>query len=150
MAESQNNSELNLLLINLGRSLLQYVEACSPWYGDETQGNPLDALVIAQKDNLALLTDLLIQRRWNIDFGSFPTEYSDLHFVALDYLILQLIENQKALIADIEQSQKASADDAPALELLSEILSSERDILTKLQGLSKSRSSGTRRTASGG
>ena len=111
MAEPQNNSELNLLLINLGRSLLQYVEACSPWYGDETQGNPLDELVIAQKDNLALLTDLLIQRRWNIDFGSFPTEYGDLHFVALDYLILQLIENQEqeaihleGRIFDLEQA----------------------------------------------
>ena len=85
----------------------------------------------------------LIQRRWNIDFGSYPTEYCDLHFIALDYLILQLIEKQEALIADIEQTQTASAGDAPALELLSQILSSERDILTKLQGLSKSRSSGS-------
>ena len=141
MTDSQYNSELNLLLINLGRSLLQYVEACSPWSGDETQGNPLDELVIAQKDDTARLTDLLIRRRWNIDFGSFPTEYSDLHFVALDYLLLQLIVNQEALISDIEQTQKASAGDSSALELLSEILSSERGILTKLQSLSKSRSS---------
>ena len=141
MTESQNNSQLNLLLINLGRSLLQYVEECWPWSGDGTQGNPLDALVIAQKETIARLTDLLIQRRWNIDFGSYPTEYCDLHFVALDYLILQLIENQEALVADIEQTQKAFPGDAPALELLSQILSSERDILTKLKGLSKSRSS---------
>ncbi len=143
MADSQYNSELNLLLINLGRSLLQYVKECWPWSGDETQGNPLDELVIAQKGNIARLTDLLIQRRWNIDFGSYPTEYSDLHFVALDYLLLQLIENQEALLADIEQTQTACAGDAPALELLSQLLSSERDILTKLQGLSKSRSSGS-------
>ena len=95
MAESQNNSQLNFLLINLGRSLLQYVEECWPWSGNETHGNPLDALVIAQKETIARLTDLLIQRRWNIDFGSYPTEYSDLHFVALDYLLLQLIENQE-------------------------------------------------------
>jgi hypothetical protein len=143
MTESQNNSELNLLLINLGRSLLQYVEACSPWSGDETQCSSLDALVMAQKDNVARFADLLNQRRWNIDFGSFPTEYSDLHFVAIDYLLLQLVENQDALVTDIEQTQKAAAGDAPALELLSEILSSERDILTKLKGLSKSRSNGS-------
>ena len=143
MTDSQYNSQLNLLLINLGRSLLQYVEKCSPWSGDETQGNPLEALVIAQQDNLARLTDLLIQRRWIIDFGSFPTEYSDLHFAALDYLLLQLIENQEALLADFEQTQKACTGDTPALELLSQLLSSERDILTKLQGLSKSRSSGS-------
>lgn len=143
MAESQNNSELNLLLINLGRSLLQYVGDCSPWSDDTEQGNPLDALVGAQKDSIVRLTDLLIQRRWSIDFGIFPAEYSDLHFIAIDFLILQLIENQKALVADVEQSQIASAGDDPALELLSEILSSERDILTQLQGLSKSRSSGS-------
>ena len=143
MTDSQNNSELNLLLINLGRSLLQYVEACSPWSADKTQCNSLDALVMTQKDNVARFADLLNQRRWNIDFGSFPTEYSDLHFVALDYLLLQLVVNQEALIADIEQTQKKIAGDAPALELLSEILSSERDILTKLKELSKPRSSGS-------
>jgi hypothetical protein len=143
MVESQNNSELNLLLINLGRSLLQYVEECWPWSGDETQGNPLDEFVIAQKDNIAQLTDLLIERRWNIDFGSYPTKYTDLHFVALDYLLLQLIESQKALIADIEQTQKASAGDAPALKLLSQILCSERENFTKLKELSKSRFSGS-------
>ena len=141
MPESQYNSKLNFLLINLGRSLLQYVGGCSPWSGDEEQGNPIEPLVCAQKDSIVRLTDLLIQRRWIIDFGSFPTEYSDLHFVALDYLLLQLVENQGALVADIEQTQKKNAGDAPALELLSEILSSERGILTKLQSLSKTRSS---------
>ena len=123
--------------------MLQYVGDCSPWSGDKEQGNPLDALVIAQKDSITRLTDLLIQRRWNLDFGIFPVEFCDLHFIAIDFLILQLIENQKSLIADVEQSQKASDGDASALELLSEILSSERDILTQLEGLSKSRSSGS-------
>ena len=128
---------LNRLLIELGRSLLQYVGECWPWTGAESadERKTLDELVCRQQSNVAQLTGLLAQGATSLDFGAYPTEYTDLHYVGLDYLLQQLAESQRMLVADLEKAVSECRNDSGARELLDEILTAERDILAELQDL---------------
>jgi len=33
------------------------------------------------------MVELLDQRGWTVDFGGYPTDYTDLHFVSLEFLL---------------------------------------------------------------
>lgn len=140
MAEPQHNAELNQLLIELNRSLLQYMADAWPWTGEseKTERDKIDVLVKRQREQISRLTELLAYRGWSIEFGSYPTEYTDLHYVALDYLLSQLIENEQGLISEIEQTRTACAVDLKAASLIDEILAEQRDIVTQLEEIAKS------------
>ena len=145
MAETAINSNLNTLLINLTRSLLQYVGEASPWSQDgaETEQRTIDDLVARQRAQVAALTEFLSARNWPIDFGSYPTEYTDLHYVALDYLLSQVIDNEESLVGDLEGLLETCADDAEVVSLLEPILAEQRAIVSKLKELAASCAKGS-------
>lgn len=141
MSDPTHNALLNQLLVNLGRSLLQYVGEAWPWTShDHTrERKTIEELVSRQQAQIARLVNWLAARDGAVEFGAFPTEYTDLHYVALDYLISQLIENETALIGDLEQTVQACSDDPEADELLKQILEEQRAIVQALQGLQQER-----------
>lgn len=146
MADYEYNPELNRLLINLGRSLLQYVGECWPWTGadGEIERALILRIVDRQSEDVARLADLLVRRHWSVDFGTYPTDYTDLHYVALDFLLDQLIANEESLIGELEAGIETTAQDDPeAARLLRDIVSQERDNLTELRKLSGSRAAGS-------
>lgn len=136
LTAAATSADLNRLVVDLGRSLLQYVGESWPWVpGDAARAEEaLQRLVQRQRESVARLTELLIRRNGSIDFGTFPTEYTDLHYVALDYLLEQLIESEQGLVAEVEHA-RAGCDDAEASPLLDEILADERGILEELRQL---------------
>lgn len=150
MDHYEYNPELNQLLIDLGRSLLQYVGECWPWTGTDgdddgdQERTVIHQLVARQHVAVAQLADLLANRHWPIDFGTYPTEYTDLHYMALDFLLGQLIANERSLISELEAGIETTRyDDPQAAELLRDIISQERDNLAELQKLAAPRATGS-------
>jgi hypothetical protein len=144
MAIRTDNVKLNDLLIALSRGLLQYVGECWPWTGleDATVHRQIDELIARQQRGIAHLADLLARRNWPVDFGAYPTEYTDLHYVALDFLLSQLIESEESLVAELERSLVVSHGDADAASLIEDILAGEREIVQKLRALTMARAAG--------
>jgi hypothetical protein len=139
MADQHINEQLNQLVINLGRSLLQYVGETWPWVpvGAEVERSIILQLVERQQRNVARLVDLLDERHWTIHMGVYPLKYGDLHYVALDYLLSELVAGQQSLISDVEHTLALSSaqGDSATTALLGEILAEEREILERLQEL---------------
>jgi hypothetical protein len=144
MLSVERNAELNQLLINLNRSLLQYVGEAWPWTADadSSEQRTIARLVERQKAWIARLADLLAERGWTIDFGVYPTEYTDLHYVALDYLLKSLLSNQTALLADVAQTLMFCRDDVEASTLLNGIRSDQDAALRQLEELAAGRRNG--------
>ena len=128
---------LNDLLINVGRSLLQYVGECWPWADANTQDEQqaIDRLVQRQKQQVGQLANLLREAEWSTDYGSYPTEYTDLHYVALDYLLDQLIQNQRGLVEDANATLAACEEDPEAKKLVAEIRDVQNAIADELEAL---------------
>jgi len=125
MADNKINEELNRLLIRLAKSLIQYAGECWPWV--EESGDQYEAVcrvVACQKKSIAQLADLLSARDWTIDWGVYP-DYSDLHYIALDFLLDKLIAAEEALVRQIEQTIEICSADIDAVRLLRTILATE-------------------------
>jgi hypothetical protein len=141
MAEIQHNTRLNGFVISIGRSLLQYADECWPWVGTsegETQ-TAFHKLAVLQHQEVAALVELLNLREWTIDFGGYPTDYTDLHFVSLEYLLSRIIGGQQAIVADLDEAVHSCADDAEAVGVLREVLTTERKIVERLEAIAASR-----------
>jgi hypothetical protein len=145
MPASEHNRELKRLLVDLGRSLLQYVGECWPWTdsAEEEIHHTIDRLVSRQKREIGRLGVLLSHRERVVDFGTYPTEYTDLHFLSLDYLLGELVAGENDLVRDLERAVDDHADDPEAAELLRSVLQVERDAAAELTELAKSRAAAT-------
>lgn len=143
-------STLNDLLIHLGRSLLQYVGECWPWTDADAQQEraTIDEMVQKQKRQTAQLVNYLQDAEWLIDHGTYPTEYTDLHYVALDFLLQQLIQNQLALVADAKHVLGVCEQDPAAKQLVGEIQTVQQSIADDLKALAESRRSKSAETTS--
>jgi hypothetical protein len=140
MSDADTYSALNHLLIELGRSLLQYVGECWPWTDPNTteEQQKIQMLVVKQELQVAELANLLHDANWSTDYGTYPTEYTDLHYVALGYLLDQLIQNQQALLEEAKRTLAACQDDPAARKLVGAIQSTQQTILDELQILAQS------------
>lgn len=141
MTGQANEKLLNSVLINLSRSFLQYLSESSPWIRGELAavGGELETLAAAQRDDVRALAELLDAREIAVDFGSFPTEYTDLQFLALQSLMAGLIHSQEGEMASLAEAQQSLADagDADAAAVVSAVSSSEERILQSLRDLNK-------------
>lgn len=131
------NERLNDLLIDVGRSLLQYTSECWPWVAGNEQPlqTALERMAAEQRDVVTALADLLAERGHAIDFGTYPTEYTSLHYVAADFLLTQLVGNQQDVLAECESVARATPSDDEARSLLDDIVVSERKHLDELRVL---------------
>ena len=137
MAHVQHNAKLNQLLIDVGRSLLQYVGHCSSW-SSRSQASlerEFPKLVAIQQQHVGQLSAILTERRWSIDFGGFPATFTDLHFLSLTYLLKLILVNQEAVLVELEDASHTCVDDPEATALIGEILASERQIMERLRSL---------------
>jgi hypothetical protein len=140
MPHVQHNATLNQLLIDIGRSLMQYVGHCSTWTSKAQAKleQEFPGLVALQQEHVGQISELLTERRWTIEFGGFPASYTDLHFLSLNYLAKQILKNQAILLAKLEEASHTSVDDPEAAALIDEILKSEREITNRLRDLTAS------------
>ena len=125
---------LKSLLVDLGRSLLQYAAECWPWAGSE-HDTRLIALAERQQQSIGSLVRLIASRTNEIDFGTYPTEYTDLHYLTTETLVERLIGNQKSLISAIQDARTSLNGDSAASELVSQISANETGILEELESM---------------
>jgi len=137
MAPIQHNTLLNSLVIELSCSLLQFTGEVSPWSPASATSarETLDRAIRSQKSHVDRLVELLIERRWAVDFGVYPSEFTDLHFLSLKALLPRIVENQQTLIGELDEAVHTCIDDAPALEVLNAILAGERQLTADLQAI---------------
>jgi hypothetical protein len=137
VAAITHNAKLNELLVDLARSLLQYAVESGLWSTTGTQGSELVKLARRQQESVKALAELLIARGWTVDFGAFPTDYTDLHFLSTGYFLPHLLESQAALVAELDEAAHTCIDDPAAVELVNRLLTEERSITAALQELGR-------------
>ena len=137
MACIQHNTQLNHLVVDLGCSLLQFVGEVSPWSPTNAQParDMLDRVLKQQKQHTEQLVQLLTDRRWPLEFGVYPADFTDLHFLSLKALLPRVIENQNAIVTELDEAVHTCIDDADALAILHTVLAGERSITAELKSL---------------
>ncbi|QDU45899.1 hypothetical protein Mal52_43960 [Symmachiella dynata] len=140
MPELQNAC-LNEVLIRILRGLLQYAGECWPWssaeHGEEYP--TIARLVAEQQEQVQELADLITERGALVDFGTYPTEFTDLNYVSLDYLLDALVQEQVQLLADVRQAMTDCAGDPEGLERLEQIAKQAQQHLDTLSELAAAR-----------
>lgn len=135
----QTESVLNDVLIDMARSFLQYVAESWPWVSTDAQSIEQQVLVIAarQRQDVAAIAALLTEREHYIDFGSFPTEYTDLQFLALETMFDWLHNSHATVLQSLASAiDKISAtDDAEALQLLKTVQEHQQEDAEALKEL---------------
>jgi hypothetical protein len=130
---------INRLLVLHQRSLPMFMIYASPW----TAGHDSDALealrhLVEDRKRLAgLFTDYLVERRWRVDPGEFPLEYTGLHDLSLDYLWPKLIESQNRDIREIQACVAGLTSDPYARSLAEEALGSAKGHLETLEEVAR-------------
>lgn len=93
-------------LIDLGASsLLQYVGEASPWYPREAAGtlDRIQALAAEERDEVARVTRWLQKKHERVPvLGSFPSHFTTMNFVTLDYLLPKLVADNQRETREVE------------------------------------------------
>jgi len=144
MADLNSNDVLNRVLARLNRSLMQYAVDCWPWSRatdtsaiETPEQKFIEQMTVRQRDFVARLVELIMRRGDVVDFGSFP-DNSELHYVALDYLLGKLIADEQDLVALLKSALSALHHDPEAVGTVSELLAAETQNVTRLQELLRS------------
>lgn len=135
----KTESVLNGVLIDMARSFLQYVAEGWPWVSTDAQSIEEQVLVLAarQRQDVAEIVALLNEREYPIDFGSFPTEYTDLQFLALGSMFEWLHNSQTVVLSSIASAvqQLTAAGDEEGSALLKLIEMHQQEDATALREL---------------
>ncbi|MCA9074927.1 MAG: hypothetical protein KDA93_07840 [Planctomycetaceae bacterium] len=137
MAETKISSQLNDLLIQIGRSFLQYVDESWPWVSTAEQESrqTLEDLAANQRESVGALARLLNEYGHFIDFGTYPTVYTSLHYVDVEFLLDQLEQNQAMIVKVCESTATTVQSDSVSANLLRDIAIAEQRRLDELRKL---------------
>ena len=141
MTDQDNNSLLNSAVISMAHSLLQYVADAGTWVQMGAQGieEQVDVLAARQRQDVGDVAALLTEREFAIDFGTFPTEYTDLQFLSLEALFGSIRQGQSDVLEEIAAAISAlrQSGDAEAVTLLEAVEIHEKEIAVALQELNE-------------
>lgn len=139
MTQVPTEQTINTALIGLSRSFLQYVAESWPWVdvADRSIEEQLHVLAARQRQDVGELVDLLLDRDWSIDFGTYPTEYTDLHFISLTALFEWLTIGQAQIAELLEATQQTlrEAGDQLGAQLVETIALRQNDLSNAMKEL---------------
>jgi len=138
MASETINRQLNGILIQMSKSFLQYVSEASLWTHsqDIDKGNLVDELAEIQRLDTGELAKFLSNCDHSIDFGTFPTEYTDLQFLALEAMLTSLIHGQRQICAALRELCNAiPPEESVVMGLVNQILENQSEILRRLDAI---------------
>jgi len=137
MTDVNPNSLLNDLLIELHRSLIQYVAEAWPWttQQDAELKQAVERVARRQQTDVAQLVQVLQDRGHTIDFGVYPHEYTSLHYVALEFLFNALKQSQQELTHWIQSLISKFPSDPQAEQIVRDIAASQELGLRELSAL---------------
>jgi hypothetical protein len=128
---------LQEILRRESRSLLSYVGEAFPWAGAD-EGEALSLLRQMVRDEgraVAALGQFLVRRRIGLPYvGPYPTGFTTINFLALDYLLPRLADAERRAIADLERELALIKDEA-ARRQVQDLLDVKRRHLPALEAL---------------
>ncbi len=128
---------LNRLLAIVYRSLPTYLADASPWTheGDEHASLALKNIVLDQQASAVRIVELILQLGGRFEPGEYPMEFTDTHFLSLDFLLKELLRYQRRDVAAIERIVAELEGHREARELAEETLGGERAHLEAIEAL---------------
>ncbi|MBW3540563.1 MAG: hypothetical protein KY476_09845 [Planctomycetes bacterium] len=143
MSPTEHNADLNELVVGLGRSLLQYADQSWPWASEPEADvrHKVDEFAHRQRRHIENLCELLSEREWAVEFGAFPDRYTDLHYMALEYLLSELAADAERSAVLAESVRDRCVDDPPARALAERVAADEREQARELSELARRRTS---------
>jgi hypothetical protein len=122
-------------------SLTRYVVNASPYVApdDDHLFERLQAVAAEQERMAGRLAETVLARRGRLPRVVFPMRYTSVHDLELRHLIGQIVQEQKAVVKEIEAAVTAFADDAELQRLAFEMRSVETAHLTLLEELASDR-----------
>jgi hypothetical protein len=122
-------------------SLTRYVVHASPYVapGDDHLFERLQAVAAEQERMAGRLAETVWARRGRLPRVSFPMRFTSVHDLELRHLITQIVQEQRAVVKEIEAAVTAFADDAESQRLASEMRGVETAHLTVLEELASDR-----------
>ena len=119
---------LNRLLANQRFCLVDYLSEAPPWThpGNEPLVEGIRGILHDHEHYAQRLAEAIDERRGRVNSGTFPMAFMSLNYLALDYLLTRLIENQQHHIQATEQCVAELVEDPLAWSLASEVLGNER------------------------
>lgn len=104
MSEATTNHFLNRLIAMHNCSLPAYLTYAAPaWHrGDEAAQETLRSVAADQRDTSERLAAMVTAQHGVIDNGEFPIYYTGYHDLSFDFLLKEIIKEQKEDIVQIE------------------------------------------------
>src|SRR5437867_8015890 len=108
MALSTDLEILNRVLRDLSSCLVQYVGDCWPWTSIGSDGDKLQAIVrqcvARQRQSIERIAEHLASRQSRVEYGRFSTDFTNMHYVSLQFLLKQLVASQMKLVESLDRS----------------------------------------------
>lgn len=137
MALSTDLEILNRVLRELSSCFLQYAGECWPWTSAGAEGEKLRVSVMQcverQRQSIGLLAEHLAAHQDRVEFGKFSSEFTDLHYVSLTFLLKRLVASQTKLVEFVDRTVTLLPNGDECREILEVVSSNERANLESLQ-----------------
>lgn len=137
MIDAQTRTILEEVVRGLGRSLLQYVSDAFPWItaGEQPALAEVQAMAKEERQAAAALARFLARRRLPVPYlGAYPSFFTTINYVTLEYLLPMLLDYQVKAVAGLERDLGELAD-PEARQQVEMILELKRRHLEKLESL---------------
>jgi hypothetical protein len=137
MERSDTVAVLNRILQILCRSLPRYLKDAKPWSRRDQQPvqTALDNLVADQEMYAGRLSELILAENGRPDPGVFPTAFTSIHDLSLDYLLGEVLERLSADLAALRVIAAKLPAGSTLRALADEIVGNVQGHLEILQGL---------------
>ena len=128
---------LNRVLRELSSCFLQYAGDCWPWASSGADGNKLQSVVQhcveRQRQSIERIAEYLAARQSRVEYGHFSTDFTDLHYVSLQFLLKQLIASQTQIVESLNRVVTTLPSGDESQELLAAVRQNEQDNLAALK-----------------
>ena len=129
-------TQVNELLIATGRSLLQYAAEAYPWSpANKDLRETILRLAHQQQNSVRKIVHWLDDEGETLDYGTYPVDYTSLHYVSSAFLLKHILTNQSAIVelATVECSEEDA--ETAHHQFLAEILANEQALWDELKTL---------------
>jgi hypothetical protein len=140
--DSHTQTVLQDILRRESRSALLYADEAYPWttVSEEKALASLRQIIAAERDAVTRLGQFLVRQRIPLPYlPPFPVSFTTINFLALDYLLPRLIEQERQLIAELEHDLHSLKEPAARGEV-EKILAMKRRHLPQMEALVPSQS----------
>ena len=141
MTAEATNEILNRLLVIHHRSLATYLRDAPPWMGSNHQADAArEVLAAIASENARMvdeLAELLLDRNWVLQYGEYPLSFTAYHDLSFEFVLSQLIEQQRRDILRIEQCVAQLQDDPLGRAIAERALGAAKAHLENLTSLKK-------------